>query len=79
MMAIVALLGACSHSYYRDGQIEVSRWALGTDLDVQEAAWGRKADGSMQFRLEGVSSEQSKAIEAAARGAAEGAAKAISP
>lgn len=76
---LLALLAGCSHSYYRDGQIEVSRWSVGTDLRLEQASGSYSPDGARQFRLEGAANEQSKALEAAARGAAEGAAKALGP
>lgn len=80
MMAILlVVLTACSHSYYRDGEIEISRWSLGTDLNLEEASGSYSTDGSRQFKVQGASSEQSKSLEAAARGAAEGAAKALAP
>ena len=31
MAILLALLAACSHSTYRDGEIEISRWSFGTD------------------------------------------------
>ena len=79
-VCLLMALSGCTHStamYNPElGNIEITRWAIGTDLNVHGFAWSRGADGSSSLEIEGTSSEQAKALEAAARGATEGAVKA---
>lgn len=67
------LTGCSSVSYVSPDGATFTRTALGTDADLQGLKFWTGADGSRHLEIDSLNAVQTKAIEAAARGAAAGA------
>lgn len=73
LAALVAISG-CTTTSYTHGNVEFSRTNFMTDSEIEGLRVEMKADGTRILEIDGVNAVQSRAIEAAARGAAQGAA-----
>lgn len=68
----VSLIG-CTHISYKDKHGEYERTSFGTNVKLQPLTIKVTKDGNRYIYLEGVDSDQTKAIEAGIKGAVEGA------
>lgn len=73
LLIVLLLLSGCSTVTYEHGNARFSRTSFGADTELSGLEVDIRSDGSRRLRLESVSQSQTKAIEAAARGAAQGA------
>lgn len=76
---LILFLSSCSSISYSDKHGQWSRYAFGTNVQLQRVIVTVGPDGSRSIRADGVSSDQTEAIKAAVEGAVEGMAKGIKP
>ena len=78
-LLLIIFLTSCSSIKYNDKHGQWSRFALGTNVQLQRVVVTVGPDGSRTIRADGVSSDQTEAIKAAVEGAVEGMARGIKP
>lgn len=73
------LVAGCTTIHYKESGAEFSKTTFGTQLEVAKFTVDRDPAGRITFNLEGYKSDQVQAIEATAKGVAEGLAQGAKP
>jgi hypothetical protein len=74
-------LSGCAHDYLKENDMEISRWGIGTDLDLSKIEIDncRDASGNHRVTIEKAKSDQSETAGAIAKGVTEGIASGVKP
>lgn len=76
---VVFLVAGCTTIHYKEDGAEFSKSTFGTQMEIAKFTVDRDPAGRITFNIEGYKSDQVQAIEATAKGVAEGLAKGATP